>query len=597
MRRGARPLVVVISFVISCGPEPRPPSGNGDVDGAGGCTDGETRCDGQTFSVCNNGNFVVIEDCPVNCTPGGCSSCTGPSCVSDSCEQAGANKSYIGCEYLAVDLENALEIFGPPIPVVGNECGVYPDTKLVANVKVCSDLNGQMAGRCEEPNDACPTDFTCQVAPQVCALDAENAPFAVVVSNPNTVIVSVTITNFAGITSTLSVDPQTIRTIFPQQLGFPSQNVNGSGTTKAAYKITSTAPIVAYQFNPLDDVDVFSNDASMLIPRAGYDTRYIAVSFPTLTRRGPSTPGRDHYNGFVTIVAAEDGTEISVTPTGDTVAGPGMPAIAAGVTQTFTLDAFDVLNLDAAPGIDPFTNDGLNGADLTGTLIQSTNGKPIGVFGGHEAAKISAPGANCCADHLEEMLFPTSTWGKEFAIHRTKPRGNFPDALRIVASINGTQVTITPPPTAGSCPILAAGGFCDVQIMQPTEITTSDPVTVAHLLMSTVVGNSGIGDPSLGIVPPVEQHRTDYKFLAPMQYTEQYVSLVAQAGDVVTLDGVTVTNWTPFGTGRVAAWVPIGAGAHRVDCPLTCSVEVYGWSLAVSYLFAGGLDLKPIVLQ
>src|SRR6185295_18806903 len=210
-------------------------------------------------------------------------------------------------------------------------------------------------------------------------------------------------------------------------------SVSGSGRFRAAYKVTSTAPIVAYQFNPLNDVDVFSNDASMLIPHAGFDERYIAVSYKTMTRRGPTVPGRDNYNGWVAVVAAEDGKQITVTPTGQVLAGSdGTPSISPGITQTFTLDAFDVLNLEAAPGSDPFTDDGLNGADLTGTLIQGVNGKSFGVFGGHEAVRISAANSNCCADHLEEMMFPTSTWGKQFAVHRTLQRRGAPDILRIV---------------------------------------------------------------------------------------------------------------------------------------------------------------------
>jgi len=584
---------------IACGPAARPNTADDDgTDDATTCTDGETRCDGTTFSVCSGGNFVVIEDCPANCSLNGCTSCEGTDCVSDSCTQAGVDKSYIGCEYWAVDTQNALEIFGPPIPVAGNECGVYPETKLVANVMVCQDAGGQMAGGCDSPNNSCPTNFACVQAPQVCALDAQRAPFAIVVSNPSSAIVSVTISDAAGTTTTLSVDPDQIKAIFPQELGFADHSITGTGRSQSAYKVTSTAPIVAYQFNPLNDVDVFSNDASMLIPRAGFDERYIAVSYKTMTRRGPTMAGRDNYNGWVAIVASEDGTQISVTPTAQVLGGSdGTVAIAPGQTTMFMLDAFDVLNLEAAAGPDPFVDDGLNGGDLTGTLIQSTNGKPIGVFGGHEAVRISAPNSNCCGDHLEEMLFPTSTWGKQFAVHRTLERRAAPDILRIVALVSGTQVTFNPPPASGTCAILPASGYCDVQIMQPTEVTATQPVTVAHLMMSAILNQEGEGDPSLGIVPPIEQHRTDYKFLAPMDYAEQYVNIVGQAGDQVTLDGVAVTGWTGFGGGRVAATVPIQTGAHRVDCPLKCSVEVYGWSLAVSYLFAGGLDLKPIVLQ
>jgi hypothetical protein len=65
----------------------------------------------------------------------------------------------------------------------------------------------------------------------------------------------------------------------------------------------------------------------------------------------------------------------------------------------------------------------------------------------------------------------------------------------------------------------------------------------------------------------------------------------------VTIDGVAVTGWTPFGAGRAFAIAPLAVGAHEVICPGKCSVEVYGWSQAVSYLFAGGLDLHPIVVQ
>ena len=43
--------------------------------------------------------------------------------------------------------------------------------------------------------------------------------------------------------------------------------------------------------------------------------------------------------------------------------------------------------------------------------------------------------------------------------------------------------------------------------------------------------------------------------------------------------------------------VPVTAGQHKIQCPGTCGVLVYGYSDAVSYMFAGGLDLKQIVVQ
>ncbi|MEZ4468373.1 MAG: hypothetical protein R3F43_29050 [bacterium] len=37
-------------------------------------------------------------------------------------------------------------------------------------------------------------------------------------------------------------------------------------------------------------------------------------------------------------------------------------------------------------------------------------------------------------------------------------------------------------------------------------------------------------------------------------------------------------------------------GQRRLACPTGCGVLVYGYSQAVSYLFAGGLDLERITV-
>jgi hypothetical protein len=505
----------------------------------------------------------------------------------------------MGCEYWAVDLDNATEVQGTPIPVAGMECALYPSTKQIMGQKVCYDGMSQTAGKCDGGTDACPAGFACTVPPMgYCGLPGDTSPFAIVVSNPQAIPVAVTITVASGQSMSVPVQPGQIEAIYPQALGFADASIDGTGVSTSAYRVTSSAPIVAYQFNPLNDVDVFSNDASLLIPRSGFDKRYIATSYATLTRRGPNNPGRDDYNGYFTIVAWDANTQITVTPTAKTNPGKdGTASINPGVTQTFTLQPYDVLNIEAAAGPDPFANDGLNGSDLTGSIIQSVNGTTFGVFGGHEAVRISGPNSNCCADHLEEMLFPTSTWGKEFVVARTLNRRDVPDVVRIVASVSGTTVAFDPPPAVGACPPLPAGGYCDVQITAPTAILASQPVTAAHLMMSAILNMTGTGDPSLGIVPPVEQHRVNYKFLAPMDYDEQYVTIVGNAGDTVQLDGVTVPMMTQFGVGRTTGTFPIATGTHVVSCPLKCSVEVYGWSQAVSYLFAGGLDLKAIVLE
>jgi hypothetical protein len=101
----------------------------------------------------------------------------------------------------------------------------------------------------------------------------------------------------------------------------------------------------------------------------------------------------------------------------------------------------------------------------------------------------------------------------------------------------------------------------------------------------------------MAIAAPTEQFRKDYAFLVPAQYSANYVSISAAATGGVTLDGVPVTlaPFTGGGTHR-AARVQIAAGQHKITCADGCGITVYGYSDGVSYMFAGGLDLKPIVI-
>ena len=110
----------------------------------------------------------------------------------------------------------------------------------------------------------------------------------------------------------------------------------------------------------------------------------------------------------------------------------------------------------------------------------------------------------------------------------------------------------------------------------------------------TVVGN---GDPSMAIAVPIEQFRKSYTILVPAAYSMNYISLAAAATGGVTIDGAPVTL-TPFGNGAThrVARIPVAAGQHTIQCADGCGVTVYGYSQSVSYMFAGGLDLKAIVI-
>lgn len=567
-----RPLGVFAVTVacLACGqPEGGSAAADAMIIAAPVCTDGETRCVGEVEQICRVGQWG--ESPTDNCRDGA----GGDGGGGNACLVAAANRSYLGCEYWPVDLDNAVEVLGPA------PAGGCPDGRGVRldDVRVC--WNGTTtAGECDYDN-GCPNGFRCQTVP-VCALDAQRSPFAIVVANPQEAPVEVTLANQAGSTHTETVQPGALASLFPQALGFADQSLNYSGQSPNAYRLTSSAPIVAYQFNPLDNVDVFSNDGSLLIPSHAYDTQYLAMSLPTLTRR----PDTNDYSSYVTIVGSAPRVTIQVTPSADVRAGDGVQAMRAGETYVFTLEQFDVLNLEAV-------SDG----DMTGTRVVSPDGTtPFGVFVGHEAMVLPVQGERqpCCADHIEEQLFPISTWGANFALARSQPRKQEPDLVRILAHRDGTRVSFDPAPASTNCNLLDAGEACDALIQRDTAVNATEPVLVGHMLMST---DGAAGDPALSFAVPVQQYRDRYAFLVPEQYDAQYVSVVGLQGDSIELDGVDVTDqFRPFSDRFMGARLRVQPGQRQLTCPASCGVVAYGYSQAVSYLFAAGLDLEQITV-
>jgi hypothetical protein len=559
---------------------------------------GCSQCDPAAGSVCSGQDVVECTEFgtfgAVIMTCGATQDCRNGICV-DPCAAAAMDRSYIGCEYWAVDLDNAVEVVAE-VPS-GFGCDLFGVPGLVGvTMDVCYNptppgiFDSTVAGMCDYGADcsAAPAGYQTCTARQVCILDAQHSPFAVVVSNPDsTRSVTVTLENLAGDSQSYAIAPGAVQPIFPQMNGFADQSLEWSAIEDKAYRLTSTRPIVAYQFNPLDNVNVFSNDASLLLPSHTFDTSYYVVTHATLPRRVP-IPGETSTHdllGYATVVASAPGvTTVTVELSADVRGGPNVPDLAGSSTQMFMLDQYQTLNLEADSG------------DLTGTRI--TADQPFGLFGGHEATAISQTSPPpCCADHLEDQLFPTSTWGKSYVVGRSQPRTPaVADLVRVIAQTDATAVTFNPA-TGGGCPLIDAGEICDVFINSDVEITSDQPILVAHYLLSA--GGMSQGDPSLSYAVPTEQYRTDYTILVPAQYTSNYITLVAPAAGTVMLDTNDVTGQlVAFGSGSYkTAKISVPAGQHHIVCPSGCGVEVYGYSLSVSYMFAGGLDLRQIVVE
>lgn len=592
------------------------------------CQDEEIvlRCDGDTDS------WAVAE----NCDPGETGRvCELGMCVS-LCELAEKLSSYIGCEYWAVDLDNAF------VPSGGQ--GGYHDAAGAQYAIVVSNTSTKYPVTVEIDNVLGPALF-----------DSAGNPFPVEPIPP----MGLRIFNLP-------------RTYEAPASGGGTQTTymeaEGTMIAPVAYRIQSSLPITAYQFNPLDNVGVFSNDASILLPTNALG-RYHVV----MTREQTFTD----LKGYLTVIGTFNGqTEVVVKVTAPTLAGPDIPAMNPGETRSFLLGRYDVLNLE--------TN--AFGADLTGSIV--TASRPVAVFGGSEAANAPntthcCPGGQCegtsqwmecldrddclcewpknvageakdvkcrhnydcilyntcCADHLEMQMFPVKTWGTKYVATQSFPRGGEQDVWRIVAAENQTRVTTYPLNMLGVV-VLDQGEWVDFEAAGHFEIHATKPVMVGQFLAAQDAPDPNInfkgpndastGDPSFILGVPVEQFRKEYVFLAPDKYMFDCVNIIAPVGVPVYLDGKELKqesltfrpireiladiretegisdpyqlgknfgDYHVIGSGEWAVWrLIIRDGVHTARSDEPFGVISYGYDQYVSYGYPAGLNLEDLKL-
>jgi len=367
-----------------------------------------------------------------------------------------------------------------------------------------------------------------------------------------------------------------------------------------AFHVQSDIPVVAYQFNPLNNVGVYSNDATLLVPASSLDTEYLVMTRATSLKDLP---------GYFAVVAVEDDTTVQFLPS-TTSSGtrpspgpaPAVPGVPAGVVYTMdrVMNKYDVLQVLA--NID---NNNLNKAsDLSGTAVMAD--KPIMVFGGSAGAEV--PAGTKYADHIEDVMFPISAWGKVYAV-ATAPRGKEPTFVRFLAYKNGTEIKMTPKPTeAGSDTLtLRAGQWEEVSSRQDFMVVANESIMVGQFLagqQQTGLYEDG-GDPAFWLVAPVEQYRTNYVFLTPDGFLHNRLVLVAKAGATdIRVDGrpLPLDAFTRIADLPDAAYdvfrLELTPGTHLVQSAESIPVGIvaYGYDEAVSYAYTGGLSLAQITI-
>ncbi len=368
----------------------------------------------------------------------------------------------------------------------------------------------------------------------------------------------------------------------------PNNNQQGSGVKlDGTWRVASDVPIIAYQFNPLIQ-GAASSDASMLYPVTSWDYVNQVIHW-----------GEGYGRGYITIVAANDGTSIEVTPVVPTAAGSGVPAGTPG--QPFTID----LNEGELAEVMVVTQHD----QLTGTKVISDEDHPVAVFSGHECAWI--PNGQVACDHIEEQLSGVRLWGTSFAGARVPVRwAAAPETSlwQIVASEDDTTIDITAHPDVTGLPVTPAvldqgeklEFFAGGSVANPGDllIDADKPIAVANYM--TGFGNlpaTNDGDPAMVQLAPSEQFLPRYVVLVPDQWINDFLVITRPVGAEVSVDGVVIpdSQYIEFGDGEwEAARYGVPDGVHQLEGTEPFSVVVVGYDGADSYAYLGGSSTGKI---
>lgn len=261
------------------------------------------------------------------------------------------------------------------------------------------------------------------------------------------------------------------------------------------------------------------------------------------------------------VIATEDGTEVTITPTALTSKyhQPGIP-------YTVRMKAGDVYQVTANP-------DSPNLGDLTGSLIQAN--KKIAVFSGHQCAYVPNPLIGC--NFLVEQLPPVSAWGKHYYVGLLQGRSRH--TIRVLAAEPKTKVF----ENSALVAVLNAGEFYEnSSARQHLQITADKPILVAQYSQGFSNGDS-IGDPMMLLISPTQQFMKEYRFATPISGEwNHYINVVIPTKSIPTLrlDGRRVDSavFQTLGLSRYSiAQLQVKYGTHIIKANDPFGLYSYGF--------------------
>jgi hypothetical protein len=371
----------------------------------------------------------------------------------------------------------------------------------------------------------------------------------------------------------------------------------------SSFHITTSAPVVAYDIFPYGGGSSAIASASLLLPTSAWGDNYMSTT--------PAEQSVQSANPWIAILAQENDTAVTLSPTVDIAASSTIAGTGKGVPKTYTIQRGDILKFQQV-------------ADLSGTPIQAN--KPIGVWGGNPCANFPL-GSSAC-DGMHQQLPPIRALGHTYVAARHRDRfEKTPETVwwRFVGTVEGTQLTFDPP-QAGAPATLSSGQVVLLESGSPFVVTSQDdqhPFYLAEYMTGCSVFKLGEcrGDPEFVNVIAPEQFLASYIFFTDPTYPTTHLVFVREKSKDGTFKDVdldcvgNISGWKPVGTaGRYEyAYVDLvkgnfepqgncNNGRHESKSAGPFGITVWGWgekgtkpySEAVSYAYPAGMSLKAI---
>ncbi len=375
---------------------------------------------------------------------------------------------------------------------------------------------------------------------------------------------------------------------------------NNSGPLgKKGIHITSLNPIAVYAHIYASSV----SGATLLFPVNAMGKTYMSLNYKQHSNNNPA------YSIFA-IVATEDNTTVSITPSATLVSGE-----AAGVAFQVVLNKGEVYQ-------------GLSRIDLTGSKIQSISTvagvcKKIAVFSGSSKIGINCtttnnPDINAnpgTSDNLFQQVYPTSAWGKNYI---AAPLASRPyNVYRIVLSEANTAVTVN------GISIPAAqftSGYYEFTSTTTNVISANKPIQVVQYSATqgaNVTSGGGCstisdrGDPEMIYLSSIEQGLDHVTLYSTGYFTilNSYINVVIPTSAVssFTLDGAPYTAFLAIPNSTYSyAQIPVtsgptstgngsvSSGTHTIKASQPFNAIAYGFGAQESYGYAAGTNLQDL---